>query len=206
MHPIITCSGISIRFNGDDVIKNFNFEAPRGRHTVLKGESGSGKSTLLKLMLGFLKPFEGRITYHGGDYSDHKAFRQHTAWLPQDLDLGEGTVEEVILKPFQFASNQAKTPGRETYLSVLAEFGLAGDNLDKQFRHLSTGQRQRVGLAICHLLDKPVMLLDEPTSALDNASKERTANILLAHTNKTVISTSHDPFWLEHADNIIELT
>jgi ABC-type bacteriocin/lantibiotic exporter with double-glycine peptidase domain len=69
---------------------------------------------------------------------------------------------------------------------------------------LSTGQRQRVGLAICHFLDKPLLLLDEPTSALDLVSKRKVADLLI-NPDRTIISTSHDPFWVDLADNVIEL-
>lgn len=202
--PLITCSNLTVRFGEEVVLKELSFQIPEGKHTVLKGESGSGKSTLMKLFLGFLKPSEGSIQFNGG--RSVREIRKDTAWLPQDLDLGSGTVEEVIRKPFRFADNLPKAPDRKTYIKILAELGLSEDNLHKQFRDLSTGQRQRVGLAICHLLDKPILLLDEPTSALDNISKQRTKNILLAHTNKSVVSTSHDPVWVEHADNIIELS
>ncbi len=177
---------------------------PEGKHTILQGESGSGKSTLLKLFLGFLKPAGGSIQFNSG--KSRREIRRNTAWLPQDLDLGSGTVEEVMRKPFRFATNQEKTAGRENYTETLTQLGLSEYDLDKPFRDLSTGQRQRVGLAICHLLDKPIMLLDEPTSALDRTSKRRAIDILLAHTNKTIVSTSHDPFWVEHADKIIELS
>lgn len=201
---LITCSDLTVRFGDEVVMEGFSFRIPGGKHTILKGESGSGKSTLLKLILGYLKPAGGSIQFHSG--KGRREIRRNTAWLPQDLDLGSGTVDEVIRKPFRFAINQAKIPGRETRIGTLNQLGLSGDNLDKPFRDLSTGQRQRVGLAICHLLDKPILLLDEPTSALDRASKRRAADLLLAHTNKTIVSTSHDPFWVEHADNIIELS
>lgn len=201
---LITCSDLTVRFGDEVVLEAFSFRIPEGKHTILKGESGSGKSTLLKLFLGFLKPAGGSIQFNSG--KSRGEIRRNTAWLPQDLDLGGGTVEEVIGKPFRFATNRAKTPGRETCMRALTQLGLSRDNLDKPFRDLSTGQRQRVGLAICHLLDKPILLLDEPTSALDRASKRRVVDLLLTHTKKTIISTSHDPFWVEHADNIIELS
>lgn len=202
--PLITCSDLTIRFGDEVVLEAFSFRIPEDKHTVLRGASGSGKSTLLKLFLGFLKPDGGSIQFKDG--KSWRNIRRDTAWLPQDLDLGSGTVEEVIRKPFRFATNRAKTPGSETCTRTLTQLGLSRNNLDKPFRDLSTGQRQRVGLAVCHLLDKPILLLDEPTSALDDASKRRAADILLADTNKTIISTSHDPFWVEHADNTIELS
>jgi ABC-type multidrug transport system ATPase subunit len=200
---LVTCTDLTIRFGDEVVLKEFSFDVPKNKHTVFKGESGSGKSTLLKLLLGFLKPTEGSVKYHDGKTA--REMRQYTAWLPQDLDLGEGTVKEVINQPFRFSNNNLNRPDLQTSQSVLSKLGLHADNLTKRFRDLSTGQRQRVGLAICHLLDKPILLLDEPTSALDTASKKRAYHLLLEHTNNTVISTSHDPFWVEHADNIIPL-
>lgn len=203
-NSLITCSDLTIRFGDEVVLDGFSLQIPKGKHTVLKGESGSGKSTLLKLFLGFLEPDKGTVYFNNS--KSVWEMRKETAWLPQDLDLGSGTVEKIIRKPFRFAGNELKMPERATYVSLLAELGLSEDSLGKQLRDLSTGQRQRVGLAICHLLDKPILLLDEPTSALDKVSKKRIIDILLAHTNKTVISTSHDPFWVEYADNVIELS
>lgn len=133
--------------------------------------------------------------------------RKQTAWLPQDLNLGSGTVAEVMSKPFEFEANRSvqNKNTRQNRIKTLKALGLESDIIDKQFRDLSTGQRQRVGLAICHLLDKPLLLLDEPTSALDEASKQKAAELLLTN-KRTVISTSHDPFWVAKADNIIELS
>jgi ABC-type bacteriocin/lantibiotic exporter with double-glycine peptidase domain len=75
----------------------------------------------------------------------------------------------------------------------------------KPLLDLSTGQKQRVGIALCYLLNKPLFLLDEPTASLDDASKQKVADLLLNNTNKTIISTSHDPFWLKQATKIYEL-
>lgn len=200
---LIICTDLTIRFEDELVLKEFSFNIPKTKHTVLKGESGSGKSTLLKLLLGFLKPSEGLIRYNNGKTA--REMRGDTAWLPQDLDLGDGTVKEVINHPFRFVNNDLKDPDLQTSQSVLSKLGLDGGTLEKQFKDLSTGQRQRIGLAICYLLNKPILLLDEPTSALDTVSKQRVYDLLLEHTNKTVISTSHDPFWIERADNVIPL-
>ncbi|SMO46989.1 ABC transporter ATP-binding protein [Fodinibius sediminis] len=203
MNALVTCSDITIRFDTETVLQHFSCTIPEGSHTIFKGASGSGKSTLLKLLLGFVTPTEGSLQYADGQTA--RQMRSHIAWLPQDLDLGDGSVEELMYRPFEFAANQLKTPSAETRLSVLKKLGLSEDTYRKQFRDLSTGQRQRVGLAICHLLNKPLLLLDEPTSALDKASKDRAIDLLLAHTNKTIISTSHDPYWVKQGDNIILL-
>lgn len=186
------------------MLDHFSFKAPVGRHTVFKGESGSGKSTILKLLLGFYQPDSGHIAYNDQDWTPRN-LRRNTAWLPQDLNLGNGTVSQVMAKPFDFALNNSRQSSRSKQAGALKQLGLPDDILSQPFRTLSTGQRQRVGAATCFLLDKPLLLLDEPTSALDKSSKQRIIQLLLAHTNRTVLSTSHDPYWVEQADITINL-
>ncbi|MGM0547349.1 MAG: ATP-binding cassette domain-containing protein [Bacteroidota bacterium] len=202
--PEVTFDRVSFGFEGEQILNEFSFNAPARQHTVLKGESGSGKSTILRLLLGFHQPQKGTIDFSSkGENS--KTIRRKTAWLPQDLNLGSGTVNEVITKPFEFSANRSLQANSSSQkIQTLQILGLDEDILEKQFRDLSTGQRQRVGLAICHLLDKPLLLLDEPTSALDKTSKENMTDLLL-NGNRTIISTSHDPFWVKKADNVIEL-
>lgn len=199
---LLTCSNLSFSYGDESVVRNLSFKAIERKHTVLKGESGSGKSTILKLILGFLFPSSGDITFQNAN--SWKSIRQHTAWLPQDLNLGDGITEEVIQKPFSFKTNNADHISRDKMEDILESLGVSSNNLDKQFSDLSTGQRQRVGLAICHFLDKPLLLLDEPTSALDLRSKQKSADLLI-NGDRTIISTSHDPFWVDLADNVIEL-
>lgn len=197
---LILFSDVTFGFGEETVIHQCSFEVPAGQHTVLKGDSGSGKSTILKLILGFFTPREGNISHE----TDGR-IRSQTAWLPQDLNIGEGTTRDVLTKPFEFAVNSTRTVSRTLLAESLLKLGLSPENLDTPYRKLSTGQRQRVGLVLCHLLNKPLILLDEPTSALDRRSKERSGNLLLGHTNKTVISASHDPYWVGQADHVIEL-
>lgn len=200
---LIKCSNLSVQFEEEVIIHNLSFSIPQGKHTVIKGASGSGKSTILKLLLGFLTPDAGEITV--SEEENVQAVRARTAWLPQDLDLGDKPVREVMEKPFTFKANRDRAISQEKFENVLEQLGLSQNVWKKQFRDLSTGQRQRIGLGICYLLDKALLLLDEPTSALDRASKERVSKLLLEHTNNTIVSTSHDPYWVAQGDHIIEL-
>lgn len=201
---MLTGKNLTIRYGPETVLRDFNFDIAPNQHTIFKGDSGSGKTTLLKMLLHFVEPTRGDISFK--DDQSVRALREHSAWLPQDLDLGEGTVEEVMRVPFTFAANHSTSPKRSRMESALKDLGVNGNALDKPFRNLSTGQCQRVGLALCHLLDKPVLLLDEPTSALDKTSKQKVYELLIENQPEhTVISTSHDPDWIETADQIIEL-
>lgn len=201
--PSISFKNVSFGFENKPVLENFSFTALSGNHTILKGESGSGKSTILKLLLGFYSPSSGSISINKNGWNP-KTVRKQTAWLPQDLNLGSGTVQEVMKKPFEFARNNALKKRGETQVEILHQLGMEPAVLNNQFRDLSTGQRQRIGIATCYLLDKPLLLLDEPTASLDKASKQKVADLLLK-SKKTIISTSHDPFWVDYADKVIDI-
>lgn len=201
--------GKNIRFSypGETIFDDFDFEIREGEKVVVKGESGSGKTTFFRLLLGFEIPDEGEILFKGNALGGDvlKELRTKSAWLPQDLNLGEGVVKEVVKYPFQFKKSGNSMPEEKEIKGIFTELGLEPETLDKTFSDLSTGQRQRVGLALCILLKKPVMLLDEPTSALDESSKEKAVNHLFSDSKRTIISTSHDPWWINKCSRIIDL-
>ncbi len=207
--PVFTCENVTFNYESEStpVIQDCSFQVNEGEKVALKGESGSGKTTIFRLLLGFEQPDAGEIRYKNDILNDEtvQQLRRQCAWLPQDLDLGTGIVKSLIQFPFQFNTNATFEPSDNTLRATFNSLGLDESLLDKEFSDLSTGQRQRVGIALCHLLDKPVLLLDEPTSALDAASKEKVANLLLSESSKTVISTSHDPWWLDRCDSVIDL-
>lgn len=208
--PLIEGKKISFRYGDEVVFRDFSFQINEGDRVVLKGDSGSGKTTLFRLILGFEKLQQGDITFRGesikGNPEIIKRLRKNSSWLPQDLNIGTGSVTDVILFPFTFQAHKEKRPNRSGIEEILKSFGLLPDEvLEKPFADLSTGQRQRIGLSLCILLDQPFILLDEPTSALDLDSKKRAAKQLLDQPEKTVLSTSHDPFWVERCDTVIDL-
>lgn len=192
--------------DSDPIIKNFSLKVMEGDIIGIKGASGSGKTTLFRLLLGFETPDKGGIYFNDDELTPKciKRLRKETTWLPQDLDLGADKLKEVFYYPFSFKANTSRRPKEERVLSTFEALGLNGNVWDSNFKDLSTGQRQRVGIALCHLLDKAVLLLDEPTSALDETSKQKVGELLFDD-KRIIISTSHDPWWLERCSQVIEL-
>jgi len=192
---------------GPAIINDFSFELSYGDRMVIEGDSGMGKTTLFRLLLGFEQPDEGQIFYKNQplDSKTIHQFRKETAWLPQDLNLGTGPVEGIIQFLFDFETNKATRPGKAKITDTFKKLGLQPALLEKNMAELSTGQRQRVGIAICHLLEKPLILLDEPTSALDQTSKKKVSKLIFDHPERTVLSVSHDPWWIDQCDSVIEL-
>lgn len=203
---IFSLSNLYFSYPTESIFKNFSLTVRPGEKIVIKGESGSGKTTLFRILLGFEKPDKGSISYKENEYSKditHR-LRREVTWLPQDLNLGSGKTADLIEFIFEFQANMDNKPESTEIIDTLEKMGLSGDTMESTFSDLSTGQRQRVGLATCLLLKRDVILLDEPTSALDLESKQKVADLLLKN-DRTIISTSHDPWWVERCDRVIEL-
>jgi ABC-type bacteriocin/lantibiotic exporter with double-glycine peptidase domain len=199
-------SEISFSYETEHLFDGLSLLISQGEKVVIKGESGSGKTTLFRLLLGFETPDSGSISYKGSEYTEDmvRSMRKVVVWLPQDLNLGTGKTAELMDFIFEFQSNSQNKPSKPEIIDNLEALGLEAGTLDSIFSELSTGQRQRVGLACCLLLNRKVILLDEPTSALDLESKRKVAELLL-NNERTVISTSHDPWWVKKCDRVIEL-
>lgn len=206
---VLTFDQVSFTYQkeSDTLIQSCSFDLNRGEKLAVKGASGTGKTTLFRLIHGFEHPESGKIYYKGEELSLPviKKLRQESAWLPQDLNLGTGPVREVLAYPFEFSANEASAPRIDKLEGTFERLGLNPSLLDKDFADLSTGQRQRAGIALCYLLNKPLRLLDEPTSALDRASKQKVVDLLFDDPEGTILSTSHDPFWIEQCTRVIEL-
>jgi putative ABC transport system ATP-binding protein len=203
---LFNLSKINFSYETESIFENFSLSVQTGEQIVIKGESGSGKTTLFRILLGFENPDSGKIFYKGAEYSQEiiHRMRQEVTWLPQDLNLGSGKTAELIDFIFEFQANINDKPERHEIVDILKKMGLNEDTLESTFSELSTGQRQRIGLACCLLLERDLILLDEPTSALDLESKKKVAKLLLEN-GLTIISTSHDPWWVEKCDRVIEL-
>src|SRR5680860_18338 len=96
----ITFKHVGFQYNGEasSLLKDCSFELDTGERLVVKGDSGTGKTTLFRLLLGFEQPNEGEICFKGEPLnpSTLKKLRRETAWLPQDLNLGNGSLQEVF--------------------------------------------------------------------------------------------------------------
>ncbi len=203
----ISFENVGFSYENEPVINELTWSVGIGEHLVLKGESGSGKSTILQLVLGFYQPSSGEIqirTEDGRNLSPVE-LRNRVAWLPQETDLGDGTVKEIVDFLFSFEHNKSRAPDSDRIKSTMETLSLSPDLYTKSLSNLSTGQRQRIGAVICASLDRPVLLLDEPTAALDRQNKTRVADLLLDGPGRIILSTSHDSFWLDRATSIVEI-
>jgi len=178
-----------------------------GTKAVLTGPSGCGKSTVLRCLLGFVAPQIGSVLVNGTVLDAHTVWllRRHLAYVGQEPELGAGTINEVLERPFHFHANAPLRENLQRVPHLCEQFGLAQALLKKEPGDLSGGEKQRFALISALLLDRTIFLLDEVTSALDRASKKTVLDYFQSRGDVTALFVAHDSEWFAFADQTIDM-
>ncbi|WP_315561379.1 ABC transporter ATP-binding protein [Porphyromonas endodontalis] len=163
MANILSVRGLSFGYQGNQVLRGVDLEIPQGSIFGYLGKNGAGKSTTIKLLLGLLPIEEGEIFFRG------VSLREAPLLL---RSYSSSMIEHPFFYPFLTVSENLD------YLDHLFRLGIGRKNVvlflwgimyhaNKKAQSLSSGLKQRLGLAMC-LFNRPEMLiLDEPLNALD---------------------------------------
>lgn len=192
------------------VVQNASFAAAAGAGIAVIGPSGSGKSSLIKGLVGIWPIAAGEFRLDGATPDQWTAdeLGRHTGYLPQDVDLLEGTVAENISR-FDGAGDSAavvraaKLAGVHEMILQLPQgydTPLGTDGLS-----LSGGQRQRVGLARAMYGDPFLLALDEPNSHLDGEGEAALVKAILEVRGRggIVLVVTHRPTLLGAVDTML---
>jgi phospholipid/cholesterol/gamma-HCH transport system ATP-binding protein len=204
---------VSIAFGEQDVLKNVNFFVDQGETAVILGRSGVGKSVSLKLLLGFLKPDEGRITVAGEDVTDFTEdqfaqIRRRVTMVFQSGALFDSlTVAENVAFPLEGRGlEQEAIEARVKELLQTLEVTEFADRLPAD---LSTGTKRAVAIARALAEDPEAILYDEPTTMVDPLMAAYIGDLisrLKAKLHKTSIVVTHDTHLAKKlADRVIFL-
>ena len=176
--------------DGFVAVRDLSFEVRRGQVLGLLGPNGAGKTTSLRMLMGLIRPTEGRISIFG-----------HAAWpgAPVLSRLGS-FVEGTGLQPHLSGRDNltlywAATgrPAEDAHMDEAIKVAGLGTAIDKRVRSYSQGMRQRVAIAQAMLGLPDLLVLDEPTNGLDPPQIHAMREVLRSYaaTGRTVIVSSH---------------
>jgi ABC-type lipoprotein export system ATPase subunit len=216
MNSFLKLKNISKYFNTEKkvkVLKNLSYNFNKGKMYALIGPSGSGKSTLLNLISLIDRPNNGSIKFNEDivNFTNNKKndiFRAKNIGIvyQQNNLLPDFTaLENVYLASLSINNNKdiAVTKAKD----LLSRIGLS-NRLNHFPSQLSGGESQRVAIARAIINDPEIILADEPTGSLDLNTAKEIFKILknLKKSNRLIIFATHNRFFANKADCLLEIT
>ncbi|MCD7737918.1 MAG: ABC-F type ribosomal protection protein [Lachnospiraceae bacterium] len=188
---VLHIENLSKSFGSLHLFSDLSFDLRRGEHVAIIGDNGTGKTTLLKIL-------------NQMEEADTGFFR-----LGTNVEIGYYDQEQQLLHPektlFEEISDEYPFMDNTRIRNVLAAFLFKGDDVFKQIKSLSGGEKGRLSLAKLMLSNANFLILDEPTNHLDIASKEILEDALNNYSG-TLLYVSHDRYFINRtASGILEL-
>ncbi|WP_299367208.1 type I secretion system permease/ATPase [uncultured Tateyamaria sp.] len=193
-------------------LRGLNFDLPPGMAMGVIGPSGAGKSTLARCITGVWRPAGGsmRLDSAALDQYDPDVLGRHIGYLPQRVQLFDGTIAENIarlsLQPDD-AKVVAAAQKADAHKMILELPEGYDTRINSGQQRLSGGQIQRIGLARALYDDPVIMVLDEPNSNLDNEGNEalNQAIKVAKADNRSIIIMAHRPAAIQECDLLLVL-
>jgi ATP-binding cassette subfamily C protein len=209
---VLTVDQIHVAAPGSErvILNDVSFRLYRGQGVGIIGPSGSGKSSLARALVGVWPQLRGRIKVDNAslDQWSSEALGRHIGYLPQDVELFDGSI----------AMNIARFDPKATAAAVLDAAHAAnahdlilsfpdgyGTKVGEGGTTLSAGQRQRIGLARAFYGNPFLVVLDEPTSNLDADGEEAFTQAVLGVRRRggIIIVVAHRPKSLDGVDHVL---
>lgn len=185
---------------------------PVGSAIGIVGGSGAGKTTIVDIILGLLKPEEGKITADGVDVQAHyREWLKNIGYIPQMIALLNADIRKNIaygVKEEDIDEDKLRHAIEEAQLDSFVDGLPDGDRtgIGERGIRISGGQRQRIGIARALYEDPEVLILDEATSALDNDTEAAIMeSINRLHGRKTLIIIAHRLQTIEKCDMVFRV-
>ena len=193
------------------ILQGLDLQIPAGQVMVVLGPSGSGKSTLARVILGIWGDVSGEVLLDGLPIEswDRGELGPHIGYLPQDIELFEGTIAENISRFGKLEAAKVIEAAKAAGLhEMILRFPKGYDMpIGEAGAMLSGGQRQRVALARALYGRPALVVLDEPNANLDDAGEAALARAVLQlkQQGSTVVLVTHRPSAIALADRLLIL-
>ena len=191
-HDIIM-ENISFSYKQNQILEDVTLLIHKGEFASIVGPNGGGKTTLLKIILGLLKPDQGKISIFG---KSPEEVRQKIGYMPQyahlDMDFPATVMDVVLMGRLTRTALWFSKKDRAEALTAIDEVGMTG-SIETGFNELSGGQKQRVLIARALCSRPAILLLDEPTANVDHETEINLFSLLQTLNSKmTILVVSHD--------------
>lgn len=185
MRDILTTKNLVKNYSGLKAVNGVSFAIEKGTCFGLLGPNGAGKTTTVEMLEGIIKPTSGEILYEGEPLGPH--FRERAGIMFQTTALPDFITTQEMLELFANLYTKAASINELIKACSLEEF------LDRDAKHISGGQRQRLLLAISLINDPDIVFLDEPTTGLDPQARRRFWQLIrdIRARGKTIVLTTH---------------
>jgi len=201
---VVQVEGLSKKYGDNVAVNGISFNLRKGEVFAFLGPNGAGKTTTVEILECLRNPTGGRalvLGYDVGKRSDQAEIRKRIGVLPQDFNaIDRLTVRENI----DYFGAMFK---QQLDADKLIELVDLKDKRDAQFKTLSGGLKQRVGLAVSLVNDPAVVFLDEPTTGLDPRARRDVWGVIerLKGQGKTVFLTTHYMDEAEYLADIVSI-
>lgn len=178
-------------FGAKVAVRNLSLTVRRGEIFGFLGPNGAGKSTSIKMLLGLVKPTDGKAFVLGAPANDVEIRRQ-IGFLPEDFRFYDWLSAAELIRLHGRLCGMESDKLKRRVPEVLELVGL-GLHIDGRVRGFSKGMLQRLGLAQALVHEPQIIFLDEPTSGLDPMGRRMVRDILRAQRERgaTVFLNSH---------------
>ena len=189
---VVRLDGISKAFGTVRAVNGLSLAIRQGEILGFLGTNGAGKTTTIKMLLGFFRPDEGRVTVQGGDPCEPAA-RRKIGYMPETAYYYPYLNVRELLSFYGGLCGMPKSAIRKRSEELIARVGLmnAGNRL---LRTYSKGMLQRAGIAQALLHDPDLLILDEPFTGLDPLARIHFRDLILElrQQGKTIFFSSHE--------------
>jgi len=187
MSSVIEIKNLKKYFGKLHAVDDISIEVNKGEIFGFLGPNGAGKSTTIRCMMGFNRPTDGRVKIFGYDMAvNPEAAKKQIGYLPGNVKLYDKWTGWDHIKFFE------SVRGKSDIVNDLIK--RLDFNPDVKFRHLSSGNKQKLGLILALMHEPKLLILDEPTVGLDPLLQYEFHKVILEMRDRgtTVFISSHN--------------
>ena len=203
--------GTVVPGRAEPILEGLNAEFKEGQVIAIAGHSGAGKTTLLRCILGISQGATGQVRLNGQDITqlERDALGAHVGYMPQDIELMEGTIADNIARFGEVNSDAVIEAAQKVGIhQMILRMPKGYDtSIGEAGGFLSGGQRQRLALARAIYGNPQLLVLDEPNANMDEQGTTAlvTTLNLMKSAGALVFMVAHDRNLLATADRLVVL-